>query len=97
LTFGLQSGNIEGYYLVMAVERRLKEVRRSRGISQPKLAVAIGMSTAAIRNIEYGRTKAIPDETLGKLCAALKCAVGDILVLVPDPRVLQVEAESPST
>ncbi len=78
----------------MAVERRLKEVRRSRGFSQPKLARALGMSVAGIRNIEYGRTKAIPDETLGKICSVLECAVGDILVFVPDrPQ----EAESQTT
>lgn len=78
----------------MAVERRLKAVRKQKGFSQPRLARAVGMSVQAIRDIEYGKTKAIPDETLGKLCRALRCAVGDILVYIPDP---PAEVESPMT
>lgn len=66
----------------MPVEIRLKGVRETKGLSQNALARALEMSLANIQKIEYGKAKAIPLDTLDKLCEVLDCEVGDILVRV---------------
>lgn len=68
----------------MAVKVRLKEIRKSRKISQNKLARLLEMSLANVQKIEYGKAKAIPFETLDKLCRVLDCQVGELIVFVPD-------------
>lgn len=67
----------------MVVKICLKEARKKRGISQKKLAESIGMSIQNIQQIEYGKAKSIPLETLDKICRRLDCQVGEILVYVP--------------
>ena len=62
----------------------LKEVRKSRKLSQNKLAQHVGMTLQNIQRIEYGDAKSIPLETLDKLCQALNCQPGDLLVWIPD-------------
>jgi putative transcriptional regulator len=66
------------------IEIKLKETRQSKGLSQNQLADAIGHTSHSIKRIENGRFKSIPVETLDKLCKALDCQVGDILVYTPD-------------
>ena len=61
---------------------RLKEVRKAKGFSQNRLAREVKMSLANIQNIESNRAKAVPTETLEKLCIALDCQVGDLFSLV---------------
>lgn len=68
----------------MTVKVRLKEVRTARNISQNELARLLSMSLANIQKIEYGKAKAVPLETLDKLCKVLKCEPGDLLQFVPD-------------
>ncbi len=63
---------------------RLKEVRMSRKLSQNKLAHLVGMTLQNVQRIEYGDAKSIPLETLDKLCTALNCQPGDLLVWIPD-------------
>lgn len=67
----------------MAVKVLLKEIRAKRGLSQNELARKIEMSLNAIQHIEY-KAKAIQLDTLGKLCEALDCQPGDLLIWVPD-------------
>ncbi len=62
----------------------LKQVRTSRKLSQNKLAQVVGMTLQNIQRIEYGDAKSIPLETLDKLCKALNCQPGDLLVWMPD-------------
>lgn len=62
----------------------LKQIRESRGLSQNELARRIAMSAQYIQNIEQGRSKSIPYETLDKFCKVLNCQVGEILLYVPD-------------
>lgn len=62
----------------------LKQVRTSRKLSQNKLAQLVGMTLQNVQRIEYGDAKSIPLETLDKLCKALKCQPGDLLVWMPD-------------
>jgi putative transcriptional regulator len=68
----------------MAVKILLKQVRTSRKLSQNKLAQLVGMTLQNVQRIEYGDAKSIPLETLDKLCKALKCQPGDLLVWMPD-------------
>lgn len=62
------------------IQIKLQEVRQSKGLSQSQLAELIGHTTSSIKRIENQRFKSIPVETLDKLCKALDCSVGDILV-----------------
>jgi putative transcriptional regulator len=66
----------------MPVEVRLRKMRDAKGLSQNALARALGMSLANIQKIEYGKAKAIPLDTLEKLCLTLDCEIGELLVLV---------------
>jgi putative transcriptional regulator len=68
----------------MTVKINLKKIRTGRGISQNGLAQQLGMTLQNIQKIEYGQAKSIPLETLDKLCKALNCQVGDLLVYIPD-------------
>ena len=43
------------------------------------------MSLQNIQRIEYGDAKSIPLETLDRLCEALDCQPGDLLIKVDDP------------
>lgn len=67
----------------MPVKVLLKEMRTRRGLSQNELARKVAMSLNAIQHIEY-KAKAIQLDTLGKLCEALNCQPGDLLVWTPD-------------
>lgn len=62
----------------------LKELRTSRQLSQNKLAQRVGMTLQNLQRIEYGDAKSIPLDTLAKLCQALDCSPGDLLVLIPE-------------
>ncbi len=67
----------------MTVRIVLKEIRKKQGFSQKRLAESIGMSLQNIQNIEYGEAKSIPLDTLDKLCRALNCQPGELLVYIP--------------
>lgn len=63
---------------------RLKEIRLSRGLSQNKLARLVDMTLQNVQKIEYGKTKGLQYDALNKLCKALDCQPGDLLVYEPD-------------
>ncbi len=62
------------------VEIRLLEQRQAAGLSQEQLAQKVGMAQADISRIETRKTSAISLDVLDRLCRALKCQPGDILV-----------------
>ncbi|PLZ94531.1 transcriptional regulator [Fischerella thermalis CCMEE 5194] len=64
------------------MEIRLKQLREDKGLSQNALARQLEMSLANIQKIEYGKAKSIPLDTLEKICLALDCEIGDLLVIV---------------
>ena len=68
----------------MTVKIKLKELRNAKEISQNELARLLEMSLANIQKIEYNKAKSIPLDTLERLCKALDCQVGDLLVIVND-------------
>ncbi|MHC4091580.1 MAG: helix-turn-helix domain-containing protein [Planctomycetota bacterium] len=61
------------------VEIQLREMRKRRNLTQVQLAVRTGIDQATISRIESG-TSAIALDVLERLCAALKCSPGDLLV-----------------
>jgi transcriptional regulator with XRE-family HTH domain len=54
---------------------RIEVLRRRRGITQEDLAIAAGMSQAAISRIESGRVKTLKSDTLAGLARALDVSV----------------------
>ena len=61
------------------IEIRLREIRRDRGFTQVQLAEKTGIDQGTISRIESG-TDMIRMDSLERLCKALKCEPGDILV-----------------
>ncbi|NEZ57562.1 helix-turn-helix domain-containing protein [Adonisia turfae] len=80
--------------LVMPVKILLDKVRDERGVSQDQLARMIGQSRTNIQSIERGRSKSITFATLDKICRALKCQPGELLVWVPDDEDKEDTAET---
>lgn len=68
----------------MPVKVLLQEVRKSRGLSQNDLARLIQMSPQNIQKIEQGDAKSLTFVTLGRLCKALSCQPGDLLIYEDD-------------
>lgn len=79
----------------MAVRITLKQVRESRGMSQNKLAQAIGMTLQNVQKIEYGQAKSLTLRALDKLCATLNCQPGDLLQYDPVQHDPQDKVEQP--
>ena len=63
----------------------LQEVRKSKGLSQNDLARLIDMSPQNIQKIEQGEAKSLTFVTLGRLCKALACQPGDLLIYDDEP------------
>jgi putative transcriptional regulator len=54
--------------------------RQGRSVSIQEVAEAVGITRAALSNIEHGKTKQVEYETLRKLCEFYGVSVGDLLV-----------------
>lgn len=61
------------------VEIRLRELREAAGLTQSRLAEKAGLDQGHVSRIESGRAS-IGLDVLDRLCRALKCEPGDILV-----------------
>lgn len=61
------------------VEIRLREKREAAGLTQLQLAEKAGLDQGHVSRIEAGRAS-IGLDVLDRLCRALKCEPGDILV-----------------
>ena len=66
-------------FYMTPIEIRLREARQAAGFTQVELAKRARMDQADISRIEKG-AKAISMDVLDRLCRALKCEPGDILV-----------------
>ena len=62
------------------IEIKLREVRVVAGMTQADLAKKTGIDQGDISRIETGQTGGIRLDVLDRLCKALKCEPGDILV-----------------
>ena len=66
-----------------SIKQKIYEIRRSKGISQEKVATAIGIALNNYRKLERGKTVLI-NEKLWDIAAALNVSVKE-LVLEEDP------------
>lgn len=66
----------------MPIQINLDEVLNAREMKSYELAEAIGITTANLSILKTGKAKAIRFSTLEKICQALDCQPGDILVFV---------------
>lgn len=63
---------------------RLSAILGEKRIRVTHLAQQTGISPGALRLLYYDRMKKIDLEILARLCQALNCQPGDLLVYVPD-------------
>lgn len=68
------------------IEFKLDEMLEKRGRTAYWLAKETGLTHAALYRIRYAKSGAIKYDTLEKICDALECQPGDLLVKVPDPK-----------
>ncbi|WP_280256063.1 helix-turn-helix domain-containing protein [Nocardia wallacei] len=64
---------------------RLQSVRKRRGLTQPELAEASGVSLSLIRKIEQGERENTRIDTLRRLAVALSCSLTTLLGPAPGP------------
>ena len=62
------------------VQIRLREVRQTAGMTQAELAAKAKIDQGDVSRIESGKTNGISLDVLDRLCRALKCEPGDLLV-----------------
>ncbi|MEI7769189.1 MAG: helix-turn-helix transcriptional regulator [Chloroflexales bacterium] len=69
------------------IQWRVRELARAKGIpSALQLSERIKLNKNSANNLWNGTALRIDRDTLAKLCDALECAPGDLLVLVGEPR-----------
>ena len=66
------------------VKNRLKILLAERDLNYVRLSEMTGISVNALSRLGRGVTTEISFDTLDKICAALECSVGDLLVWKPD-------------
>lgn len=66
------------------VKNRLKVLLAERDLNYVRLSEMTGISVNALSRLGRGITTEISFDTLDKICAALECQVGDLLVWKPE-------------
>lgn len=66
------------------IKNRLKVLLAERDLNYTRLSEMTGISISALSELGSGSTKKISFDTLDKICAALECQVGDLLVWKPE-------------
>jgi putative transcriptional regulator len=67
----------------MTVEIRLDVMLALRKMKSKELAAIIGSTEANLSKLKSGAMKGVKFETLDKICEALDCQPGELLVHVP--------------
>ena len=62
------------------MEIRLRDARKAVGLTQAELAAKTGIDQGDRSRIENGKTAGMTLDVLDRLCRALRCEPGDILV-----------------
>ena len=84
-----KSGLLGGWEHAMPIVSKLKVVMADRDVSVNELSEKVGRSAVNLSHLRCNRSKSIRFsllETLNKLCHALDCQPGDLLVYEPAPR-----------
>ena len=63
----------------MAIETRLDDILRSRGMTAKELCKMVGITEANLSILRSGKAKGIRFHTINRICYYLQCDVGDIL------------------
>ena len=66
------------------IHSRLDELLAERGMTLTRLSELVGVSIVNLSILKNDRARAIRYSTLSAVCRALKCEVGDLLVLAPE-------------
>lgn len=66
------------------IKNRLKVLLAERDLNYTRLSEMTGISINALSELGRGSTRKISFDTLDKICAALECQVGDLLVWRPN-------------
>lgn len=70
------------------VELRVQEVARARGITTiTALAESAQLAYDTARDLWHGRMQRIDRDVLGRVCEALNCKVGDLIVYSSVPAI----------
>jgi putative transcriptional regulator len=68
----------------MPVRIRLDEVLAARHLKAKQIAAQIGVSETHLSLFRSGKVRGVRFSTLARLCAALGCQPGDLIVYDPD-------------
>lgn len=78
--------HIRLWYNQRVIELRLSEILEKRGRTAYWLAQETGIRYASIWQMSKGDTSRLHIETLDRICEALDCQPGDLLVRVETPK-----------
>jgi len=63
----------------MAIEVKLEEMLKKRGMTSKDLAALVGVTEANLSVLRTGKAKGVRFSTLNRICHYLGCGAGDIL------------------
>lgn len=76
--------------------RMQKQLRENRDVPIQEVAMAIGITHAALSNIENRKTERMHFETLRRLCDYYGVGVGDVLEYDPNKRAIDLVSAVPA-
>jgi DNA-binding Xre family transcriptional regulator len=80
----------------VGVKINIKKMAQERGIENPfALQAASGVNYAVCHRLWNESPKMISLDTISKLCAALECGTGDLLVYTPEAATATKPARKP--
>ena len=68
----------------MGIKFRLDEILQEKGQSAYSLSKRTHMAESVLWRMRHGITQGIQWDTLSRLCEALNCTPGDLIIYVPD-------------
>ena len=63
----------------MAIQIRLDELLKQRGMTSKELCKLVGITEANLSILRSGKAKGVRFHTINRICYYLQCDVGDIL------------------
>ncbi len=63
----------------MAIQIRLDEMLKQRGMTSKELCKLVGITEANLSILRSGKAKGVRFHTINRICYYLQCDVGDIL------------------
>jgi putative transcriptional regulator len=68
----------------MSIKFRLDEVLQERGQSAYSLSKQTNIAESVLWRMRHAKTQGVQWDTLNRICEALNCTPGDLIVYVPD-------------